>query len=91
MPRMRLDWRGRCLARFVIDPAYLAQVRKEQDLLRAGFSSTAVETKTCPYCGHKAIRIAQGTKGYIFTKCRKCNEEVLFSFRRGKWRLVQPR
>ena len=70
------------MSRYSIDPVFYTKIRGEQDQLRREYMSTATEVKTCPYCQHKSIVIGQGSKGIVFTKCRKCNEEVLFRFRR---------
>lgn len=62
------------------NPAKYAQVKAEQEKLRAECSQSSSITlaRLCPYCGHKIEILSRGTHGYAFTKCPNCGENVGF-------------
>ena len=62
------------------NPAKYAQVKAEQEKLRAECSQSSSMTlaRLCPYCGHKIEILSRGTHGYAFTKCPNCGENVGF-------------
>ena len=55
------------------NPAKYAQVKAEQEKLRAECSQSSSITlaRLCPYCGHKIEILSRGTHGYAFTKCHE--------------------
>ena len=68
-----------------INPEHYAQVRADQDALRAKCKGMIKMVRLCPYCEHRVENVARGEHGYTFAKCSNCGEEVVFppvSFRR---------
>ena len=61
-----------------------------QEMLKAITTTSTMKSRIvkCPYCGHKAFTVYEGTSGYLQTKCGKCKQIV--SFNLVSMRRVKP-
>lgn len=69
-----------------LDPVRYAKIRAEQDNLKKLVEEKLKVIRLCPFCEHRIESIAQGSHGYVITKCPHCGEEIVFppiSFRRA--------
>lgn len=70
-----------------LDPARYARIKAEQDSLMKQAEGMLKMIRLCPYCDHRIESVAQGSHGYVITKCSHCGEEIVFPpllFRRAR-------
>jgi phage FluMu protein Com len=60
---------------------YHCPPNRVEEMLKAVRTTSTMRSRSmlCPYCGHKAFTVYEGTTGYVETKCNKCKHVVSFN------------
>lgn len=58
----------------ILDPLYIAMVKKEDDKIAAEMAKLPVKAIKCRYCNHQTQKVAEGIKGYYSIKCERCGQ-----------------
>ncbi len=70
-----------------LDPVRYAKIKAEQDSLMKQAEGKLEMSRLCPYCENRIESVAQGSHGYVITRCSHCGEEIVFPpllFRRAR-------
>lgn len=61
--------------------SYQCPPDRVEEMLKAIRTTSAKRSRSvlCPFCGHKAFTVYEGTTGYIETKCNKCKQIVPYN------------
>ena len=65
--------------RIVLDPAYIAKVKKENSNVQKDVSSMEIKKIPCKYCAFRTIDKYEDLRGHFSAFCQRCGQAAVYN------------